>query len=161
MTPKEFLEGLLRHHGKRHASDADEIAWHREMREVIGNPRADVLRKAYEIIRDEHEERAFPLPATIKKAIAKAAHEVAPSSATMSEIEAEKYRLIASNRRAPDTPDVLAKARHAAEWQKAQMDKYGDWAAYHRANPPAAKSNRGPAKSLAQIAREMGLEDEA
>lgn len=72
MTPKEFLEALLGHYGKRHANDQAEAAWHRDMREVIGNPLPSVLHKAYQIIRDEHEERAFPLPATIKKAIARA-----------------------------------------------------------------------------------------
>jgi len=78
MQPAEFIENLGRHYSKRHETEAKQIAWTREMIEMFKGTDPLVLAKTYELIRDEHEERAFPLPATIKRFIGRAADLVYP-----------------------------------------------------------------------------------
>jgi hypothetical protein len=133
MTPKEFLESLLRNYGKRHATPEDEIAWHRDMRAVIGNPSPDVLFRAYEIIRDTHEERAFPLPSTIRKALDQAAGAGTGGSNDISpELQARFDAIRASRRRKP-TAEEIAEDERIQAWQAEQIAKYGSWEGYHRA----------------------------
>jgi hypothetical protein len=65
MQPAEFIDALNRHYSKRHASPEDQAAWLREMVGLVRGFDQRVLARAYTMIRDHHEERAFPLPATI------------------------------------------------------------------------------------------------
>jgi len=78
MQPAEFIENLGRHYSKRHETEAKQIAWTREMVEMFKGTDPLVLAKAYDLVRDEHEERAFPLPATLKRFIGRAADLVYP-----------------------------------------------------------------------------------
>ena len=78
MQPAEFIETLHRHFGKRHNSPEDQAFWLKEMISVVQGTDKKVLRKAYELIRDSHEERAFPLPATLKRFITQAGEIVYP-----------------------------------------------------------------------------------
>ena len=82
MQPAEFIENLGRHYSKRHETEAKQIAWTREMIEMFKGTDPIVLAKAYQLIRDEHEERAFPLPATLKRFIARAADLAYPEHMT-------------------------------------------------------------------------------
>lgn len=78
MQPTEFIEALSRHFSKRHESDKAKMDWLREMVAIVKGIDSKVLDKAYELIRDGHEERAFPLPATLKRFTAQAAEIVYP-----------------------------------------------------------------------------------
>lgn len=82
MTPVEFIDSLCRHFAKRHESEHARMGWLREMVGVVHGTDSRVLAKAYELIRDGHEERAFPLPATLKRHLAHAAEIVYPERHT-------------------------------------------------------------------------------
>lgn len=73
MSPDEFIAALARHYSKRHDNAESHAAWLKEMIDIFRGTDSVVLAKAYELIRDEHEERAFPLPATLKRFIGRAA----------------------------------------------------------------------------------------
>lgn len=78
MTTENFLEGLLVHFGKRHVDERAQIIWTRDVLGSIRGTDPAVLSKAYTLIVSEHEERAFPLPAVLKKFITRAAEIVYP-----------------------------------------------------------------------------------
>lgn len=124
MQPVEFIERLSRHYSKRHASPAGEEAWVKEMISVITGTDTKVLDRAYEIIRDEHEERAFPLPATLKKAIAKAGEQLFPDAERGTEAQ-NRYNW-SSPLRYVD-PARERSYEEAAIWQRAQIRQYGSW----------------------------------
>lgn len=73
MTPQAFLDSLLVHYAKRHASPEAEDIWMRDMMRVVQNADRTVLGRAYTLVCEEHTERAFPLPAQLRAWIARAA----------------------------------------------------------------------------------------
>lgn len=78
MQPAEFIDALSRHYGKRHNTPDEQGLWLKEMIGIVKAIDHRVLAKAYELIRDNHEERAFPLPATIRRYAIQAAEIVYP-----------------------------------------------------------------------------------
>jgi hypothetical protein len=78
MTPVEFIDALLRHFAKRHRSEDESAQWMREMVQSVTGTDSRVLATAYVLILDEHDERAFPLPAQIKAWLVRAAEKVYP-----------------------------------------------------------------------------------
>lgn len=127
MTPLEFVESLQRHYAKRHRNDDEGALWMQDILAVVNNTEAKVLRKAYELIRDEHDERAFPLPATLRKFITRAADIVHPESKA-----AGTYHYNGPSLRAPDSPEEIERCRKANEWQHAVIAKHGSWQAWWR-----------------------------
>lgn len=127
MTPLEFIESLQRHYAKRHRSDDESALWMQDILGVVNGSDRKVLRKAYELIRDEHTERAFPLPAQLKKWISRAADIVHPESKSHS-----SYHYNGPSKRAPDTPEEIEACRKAREWQTEIIAKHGTWAAWWR-----------------------------
>lgn len=127
MTPIEFIESLQRHYSKRHRDDDEAALWMQDILSVVNGADSKVLRKAYELIRDEHEERAFPLPAQLKKWISRAADIVHPESKA-----AGTYHYNGPSLRAPDSPEEIERCRKANEWQHAVIAKHGSWAAWWR-----------------------------
>lgn len=133
MDATEFIERLTRHYAKRHDSVEKQIAWTREMIECVSGIDKRLLDKAFELIRDEHEERAFPLPATLKRYIGRAAEVVYP----------EGQRQAYSYGRAPAAQIDPKRQREydlAREWQQGVIDQYGSWAAHWRATRHLHKS---------------------
>lgn len=129
MRPAEFIESLHRHYSKRHNSQADQEAWITEMIGCVGGTDPKVLRRAYEMIRDEHDERAFPLPAVLKKYIARAAEQLFPDDARNTGSVEYKWPM-------PKTykcPQFERTCREAQEWQTKIINQYGSWAGYWKA----------------------------
>lgn len=131
MTPVDFIDALLRHYAKRHRSDDDAAQWTREMVQLVGGTDSQVLARAYVLIRDEHEERAFPLPAHIRKSLDAAAEQVYPERIT--DQQQKNYPWSNRSLRAPLTPEQIEAYRRAHEWQKAVIAKYGSWSNYEAA----------------------------
>lgn len=127
MQPEEFIESLHRHYSKRHVTPADQIAWMREMIDVVKGNDPKVMRRAYELIRDEFDERAFPLPAVLKKFIYRAAEQIYPESLT-NESSYARPRIPRN-----ETPEFQQACREAQIWQAEQMRQYGSWEAQWRA----------------------------
>lgn len=121
MQPDEFIEGLHRHYAKRHNSPAEQALWIKEMIAVVSGNEDRVMRKAYELIRDEHDERAFPLPATLKRYISRAAEIIYPEHGGYR--ETMRYR----SNRVSDSPEAVAAYNRAAAWQAAEIKRYGSW----------------------------------
>lgn len=121
MSPHEFIESLHRHYSKRHQSDEAEAKWLKEMIAVVSGNDERVMRKAYELIRDEHDERAFPLPATLKKYISRAAEIIYP------ERPGQSFTMPFKRTCQPPTRAEIEAYERAAEWQKAEMKRYGSW----------------------------------
>ena len=117
MSPEEFVTRMLAHYSKRHDSEEARKFWFEDIVNLVRPHGGEVLQRAYEIIKDEHEERAFPLPATIKKAIHRACEAIAPASTPISpELEA-RFRRIAADRRAKPTPEEIAAEERAEAWR--------------------------------------------
>ena len=132
MAAMDFLESLGRHFGKRHPSPEAEDLWMRDMMEVVKGTDPLVLRRAYQLIRDEHDERAFPLPASIRKYISRACESVYPER--VSDADRKVYPWTNRSLRAPDSPEEIERCRLAREWQHRMIAQYGSWAAWWRAN---------------------------
>lgn len=130
MTPTDFIERLLRHYAKRHQGDAAEAMWFKEMVSIVDGTDRKVLQRTYELIRDEHDERAFPLPATIRKFIGRASEQLYPDAAAT---RGHGYVHHGPSKRAPDSPQVVEMNRLANEWQHQMIAKYGSWQEYWRA----------------------------
>lgn len=130
MQPREFIERLSRHYAKRHVSDLAQQEWLEDIVSVVGNTDHKVLARAYDLIRDEYEERSFPVPATLRKYIERAAVLVHPEHRQYAPGE---HGIPRRNLRAPDTPEQEEVYRKAREWQHATMKEYGSWANYWRA----------------------------
>lgn len=123
MSPEEFVTRMLAHYSKRHESEEARKFWFEDIVGIVKPHSGDVLRKAYEIIRDTHEERAFPLPATIRKAIGAACEAIAPASTPLSpELEA-KFRRIAAERRERPTSEEVANEEAARKWRENELAK--------------------------------------
>jgi hypothetical protein len=88
MQPAEFIDALSRHYGKRHNTPDEQGLWLKEMIGIVKGIDHRVLAKAYELIRDNHEERAFPLPATIRRYAIQAAEIVYPERMPHQEADA-------------------------------------------------------------------------
>lgn len=71
MTRDEFLDRLAITFGQ--PDTADEALFIQNYEAVIGSTEPRVLAVAFSIIRDEHEFKAWPMPAVVRKAIASAA----------------------------------------------------------------------------------------
>lgn len=127
MQPEEFIESLHRHYAKRHVTPADQIAWTREMIDVVKGNDPKVMRRAYELIRDEYDERAFPLPAVLKKFIYRAAEQIYPESMTNESTYARPR--IPKN----EPAEFVEACRRAQIWQAEQIRIYGSWDAQWRA----------------------------
>ena len=121
MSPHEFIESLHRHYAKRHQSDEAEAKWLKEMIAVVSGNDERVMRKAYELIRDEHDERAFPLPATLKKYISRAAEIIYP------ERPGQSYTMPFKRTCMPPTRAEVEAYERAAAWQAAEIKRYGSW----------------------------------
>jgi hypothetical protein len=78
MNPNEFVATLLAIFGKRHASEQDEAIWLELNLKTIRGTDPAVLKRAAELIIEEREERVFPLPAEIRKAISRSVALVYP-----------------------------------------------------------------------------------
>jgi hypothetical protein len=131
MKPNEFIDSLLRHYAKRHQSEAHEAAWLKEMVECAKNTHPRVLRRAYETILNEWDERAFPLPAELKKFIARAAEQIYPEGRGAHGQPSDKpNRWSNISLRSPDTPQQIAQWQDANRWQQSIMAKYKTWANY-------------------------------
>ena len=130
MNSREFIEALHRHYAKRHASPEEQTAWLREMVEMHKGTDPRVLDAAYDLVRDEHDERAFPLPAQLKKWIARAAEIVYPERIGEAPQDHPWSR---RSLRAPDAPEVVEVYRRSRAWQHAVIKKYGTWANYEAA----------------------------
>lgn len=102
MTPEEFIDDLSVHFGKRHADERAERVWIRDMLAVIGRTDHKVLDRAYEITRDEHDERAFPLPAVLRRYIARAAAEMHPPP---------EHRILPRESSVQSSPEELAQRK--------------------------------------------------
>lgn len=113
MTPMDFIEGLSRHYSKRFENAEKEAAWTREMVEMFRGTDPAVLRRAYELVRDEHDERAFPLPAHLKRFIARAADLVYPEHIAHQPFRAESHP-------APD-PESVQRVRALVAGMKAKI----------------------------------------
>jgi hypothetical protein len=149
MTPREFIERLSRHYSKRHESDHAQTLWLQDMMGVIQGAEPKVLDQAFQLVRDEYDERAFPLPATLRKFIARAADIVHPESKA-----ANNYRSYGPSKRAPDTREEIERCRLANEWQHEMMKQYGTWAAYYRAH----KHLQQPASGIKPVRPERETE---
>lgn len=151
MQPAEFIERLHRHYSKRHQSETDQAAWIKEMISVVDGTDHRVLDKAYELIRDEHEERAFPLPAVLKRFVARAGEIVYPESAAVRGSGASFVPKTAVQRYI-DPRDVY-ETRVAREWQKRIIKEYGSWAVYYRSTRKAiiAQHARKPRWTLPPV----------
>jgi hypothetical protein len=139
MTPAEFIESLLRHYGKRLDSPEKQALWLKEMVQSVAGTDPRLLRRAFELIRDEYEERAFPLPATLKKFIGRASELVYPESATNRGLNS----IDRPARKAHIAPQMQAIYESAAVWQKQTMDQYGSWANHWRATRHLRKDWQG------------------
>lgn len=128
MTPAEFIERLTRHYAKRHDNDHARALWVREMVDSLKGTDPAVLDKAYDLVRDEYEERAFPLVATLKKFIARAAEIIYRDD---NRGTTNSYR--GPSMRAPDSPEWRQTVLKAREWQKETIRRYGLWEGYWRA----------------------------
>jgi len=102
MTPESFLEGLLVHFGKRHVDDRAEQIWTRDMLGAIRGTDPRVLAKAYTMVVSEHEERAFPLPAVLRRYIERACETVYPETQPKSDKMPDLT---------PPTPEARERAR--------------------------------------------------
>lgn len=129
MTPVELIESLGRHYAKRHESVQAQSLWLTEMVAIAKGADPRVIQRAYEMIRDDHDERAFPLPATIKKYLMRAAEAVYPEDRRG--MQETTYR--GPSHRMPDSPQQLEIYRKAQEWQAEQIRRYGSWDAQWRA----------------------------
>lgn len=140
MTPAEFIESLLRHYGKRLDSPEKQALWLKEMVQSVAGTDPRLLRRAFELIRDEYEERAFPLPATLKKFISRAGEQVYPES------QANRGYNVTDRepRKAHIAPEMQAIYDSAAVWQKQTIDQYGTWANHWRATRHLRKDWTGP-----------------
>lgn len=152
MTPTEFIEALSRHYSKRHASEQAEDLWIADMVAIVSHTDRRVLARAYQLIRDEHEERAFPLPATILKFTTRAAEQLYPENRSTPEHE-RVYPWSNRSHRRPDTPAEIETHRRANEWQHAVIKHYGSWAAHWQATKhlhvkPAEKRKPEPGTEL-------------
>ena len=127
MTPLEFIQSLQRHYSKRHRDNDDEAMWMRDYLDIVNGTDSKVLRKTYDLVRDEHDERAFPLPAQLKKWISRPADIVHPESQASTD-----YRYNGPSRRAPDTPEEIKACKRANIWQHEIIKKHGTWAAWWR-----------------------------
>lgn len=140
MTPAEFIDRLNRHYSKRHESAKHQTDWLKEMVDCVRGTDPQVLIRAFELIRDEHEERAFPLPATIKKYISRAGDQVYPES--LANRGLNQWGTPRAAHVDPKMSEIYAKA---AVWQRATLDQYGSWANHWKATRHMRKgSNRGP-----------------
>lgn len=142
MTPQEFIERLARHYGKRHASEKAQQEWLEDVAAVLKNTDQKVLRKAYEIIRDEYDERSFPVPATLRKFITRAADIVHPESKAKT-----PFHYNGPSKRAPDTQQEIETCKVSREWQHEMMRKHGTWANWWRTVKDTyddGKSKRSP-----------------
>lgn len=131
MRPLEFVQKLQTHYSKRHANEAAEKIWLDDMMKTLQNTDKVVLDEAYEMIVQEHTERAFPLPAQLRKFISRAADIVHPESKNLG---GTKFHYQGPSKRAPDTKEEIERCRLANEWQHEMMRIYGNWAAYYRAH---------------------------
>ena len=142
MKASEFIGRLSRHYGKRHASDQDMMEWYTDIEATIGRTDANVLQRAFELIRDEWEERSFPLPAQLRKFIDRAAQQLHP------ELPGEHHGAHRSLR-ARDTPEQIRQCDEARAWQTSVIAKYGSWAQYWRVTkhqwPEGRARNEAPA----------------
>jgi hypothetical protein len=137
MRSFEFISKLLTHYSKRHASEAAEKAWFDDMMKVLEGTSPAVLDEAYDLIVEQYDERAFPLPATLRKYIARAADILHPESKATA-----GYQYNGPSKRAPDTPGEIERVRQAREWQHATMKQYGTWANWWRAVKHNYKDDR-------------------
>lgn len=130
MSPAEFIEALSRHYGKRHESPGAAMAWLKEMVDSVKHTDHQVLAETYRMIREQYEERAFPLPATLRKYTERAAQIIHPEHKTQAP---GQHGLPVRCHRAPDTPEQQEIYRLANEWQHWVHREYGNWAGYWRA----------------------------
>lgn len=126
MQPFEFIDNLCRHYSKRHETEARQIAWTREMIDCVKGNDPAVMQRAYEMIRDEYEQRAFPLPAELKKFITRAAEQLYPD-----------HQRIESSYQRPriekwESREFVETCRLARIWQTATIKQFGSWEAYWR-----------------------------
>lgn len=153
MTPAEFIDRLSRHYAKRHESTQAQSLWLREMVDCVKGTDPALLERAFELIRDEHEERAFPLPATLKRYITRAGEQVYPESQA-----SRGYNTIDRPvRKAHVAPEMQAIYDRAAVWQKQTMDQYGSWAAHWSATRHLHKNWTGPKVEPRQVALPSSL----
>ena len=138
MLPTDFIERLHRHYSKRHASEAELAKWLEEMVDLVKGTEPRLLQRTYDMIRDEYEERAFPLPATIKRFVHQAGEAM--------HLQSQAHQYKGRSCRAPDTPAYRDMIRQAQEWQAETIAKYGSWAGYNRATAhmPIVKGERAP-----------------
>jgi hypothetical protein len=78
MSPEQFLDDLLVHFGKRHASERAAEVWTRDMLGLVRGTDPRVLAAAYRLVVAEHDERAFPLPAQLRAFVSRACEQVYP-----------------------------------------------------------------------------------
>lgn len=102
MSPEQFIDDLLVHYGKRHASERAAEVWTRDMLGVLRGTDARVLAAAYRLVVMEHDERAFPLPAQLRAYISRACEQVYPE-----------------HRRTVDVPDLPPPSPEARERARA------------------------------------------
>lgn len=148
MSPEEFVTNLSANYAKRHESPDAKRIWMNDIIAVVKGHGPKVLKKAYEHIRDTHEERAFPLPATIKKAIEAAAGIGSIQSSELSPELQARFDAIRASRRRPPTPEEIAAEQKANAWQHEMMAKYNnDWGAYYRATRGADQTGGKPKRA--------------
>jgi hypothetical protein len=148
MRPFEFITKLQTHYSKRHASEATEKIWLDDMMKVLENTAHDVLDEAYDLIVEQHTERAFPLPAQLRKYIATAAEILHPESKRLGSYQPH-YN--GPSKRAPDTPEEIERVRQAREWQHATMKEYGTWANWWRHVKHNYQDNRTERRAEAPV----------
>lgn len=152
MTPAELIESLMRHYSKRHASPREQAAWVAEMTSLVRGHGPDVLRRAYETIRDEHDERAFPLPSAIKSAVERSALHLGRSPLKDGSAE---HRQWGPSRRWID-PSFERKVAEAQVWQRDAISKYGSWAAYWRnTGGEEARAGKPFAAPIVEVPRDI------
>jgi len=144
MSPAEFIESLSRHYSKRHESAESARLWLQEMVASVKNTDRQVLAEAYRMIRDEYEERSFPVPATIRKFIERAAVHIHPEH---KQYVPGEHGIARRNLRAPDTPEQEEVYRKAREWQHATIKEYGTWANYWRATKHMRREDGGSGRA--------------
>lgn len=129
MQPVDFITALGRHYSKRHQTELQQLEWTREMIGVVTGADPKVLQRAYEIIRDEYDERAFPLPAVLKRYVARAADQINPDDARGTGKAENRFGPVRSYK----DPAFEHKVRLAQEWQNEIIEKYKSWAGYWEA----------------------------
>lgn len=126
MTPEEFIDDLSVHFGKRHADERAERVWIRDMVAVVKRTDSKVLERAYEMVLAQHDERAFPLPAVLRRFIERAAAELNPPPEHRV-LQPENDPVLSADelaRRKSQVAELVAKMKSAIAEKNAEVDRY-------------------------------------